>query len=109
MNKKDAIEIRDAFRDFCTRKDWTNPQAIMLTLRLSRLIDVRGFGSRRWMRSRTFVTCATSSTRGWAPMAIQSVRSSSACPSLKGAKVFVPTTISCWTDRPASTQGNTLR
>ncbi|MBC7832598.1 MAG: hypothetical protein H7Y62_11330 [Hyphomicrobium sp.] len=39
MNKKDAIEIRDAFRDFCTRKDWTNPQAITLTLRLSRLID----------------------------------------------------------------------
>lgn len=25
--------------NFCARKDWTNPQAVTLTLRLSRLID----------------------------------------------------------------------
>jgi hypothetical protein len=39
MNKKDAVEIRDALRTFCAGKDWKNPQAITLTLRLSRLID----------------------------------------------------------------------
>ena len=39
MDKNHAIEIRDALRDFCSSKDWTNPQAVTLTLRLSRLID----------------------------------------------------------------------
>ena len=89
MNKKDAIEIRDALRYFCARKDWTNPQAITLTLRLSRLIDGVWFRLSQMDAQQNLRHLLNVLHKKLGTYGFQSVRSSNACPSLKGAKVFV--------------------